>query len=74
MGDFVRTDAVFTVDDDVLPSPGLVRCMLAAWARAPGQVLGLDLRRVGMVEKMAGKGLAGRGLHSSTSQLNLSRI
>ena len=70
MGDFVRTDAVFTVDDDVLPSPGLVRCMLAAWARAPGQVLGLDLRIVGM----AGRGLAGRGLHSSTSQLNLSGI
>jgi len=54
VGDFVRTDAVFTVDDDVLPSPRLVRCMLEVWARAPDQVLGLDLRRVGMVEKTTG--------------------
>jgi hypothetical protein len=51
VADFVRTEAVFVVDDDVLPSRSLVRCLLATWARAPERIVGLDLRRVGLSSK-----------------------
>ena len=51
VAEFVRTEAVLMVDDDVLPSPSLVRCMVAKWASAPEQMIGLDLRRVGMRSK-----------------------
>jgi len=44
--DYLRTEAVMVVDDDVILNRNLVHCMLHSWRKNPDRMVGLDERSV----------------------------